>query len=136
VHHSAEASGSDLDGSITSSAEAIRRIQHHAMSERSFGDIGYHFLIDPEGRVFEGRSMAWQGAHAGGDNNIENVGVCLLGNFETGRPSQEALDALSRTLDHLCRSYGIPRNRVHAHLELKNTLCPGRELTRWLKTWR
>jgi hypothetical protein len=136
VHHSAEADAPDLDGSMGSSADALRRIQHHAMAGKDYGDIGYHFIVDPDGRVFEGRSLAWQGAHAKGDNNVDNIGVCVMGNFEQARPTPAALSALQRTLDHLRRTYRIPRSGVVAHLDLRNTLCPGRELVAWLRTYR
>ena len=52
VHHSAEAYGPVLDGTARSSANAIRRIQQHMMNGLDYGDIGYHYLIDPQGRVF------------------------------------------------------------------------------------
>jgi hypothetical protein len=135
VHHSAEAYGPVLDGSTQSSAGAIRRIQQHMMNGLDYGDIGYHFLIDPVGRVFEGRSMAWQGAHAAGTNNVENIGVCLLGNFEETRPTQQALATLQSTLDHMRQRYRIPRSGVVAHGDLKNTLCPGRNLAAWLQRY-
>jgi len=136
VHHSAEAYAPVLDGSAASSAQAIRRIQQHMMNGLDYGDIGYHFVIDPEGRVFEGRSMAWQGAHAAGSNNIENIGVCVLGNFEEGRPTPQALVSLQSTLNHMRQRYRIPRSGVVAHGDLKNTLCPGRSLTAWLRQYQ
>lgn len=136
VHHSAEAYGPVLDGTAASSADAIRRIQAHMMNGLDYGDIGYHYLIDPQGRVFEGRSMAWQGAHAAGTNNVENIGVCVLGNFEETRPTPEALAALQRTLAWLQNTYRIPRAGVVAHRDLKNTLCPGRNLATWVGTYR
>ena len=67
VHHSADSITPQLDGSLGSSANALRRLQdvHMDGATTGYGDIGYHFLIDPNGRLFEGRELVWQGAHAG-----------------------------------------------------------------------
>lgn len=134
VHHSAEADPVPLDGSLQSSAEGLRQIQrsHLKSKQPPWGDIGYHFLIDPQGRVFQGRELTWQGAHASGNNNIQNIGVCLMGNFEEERPTPEALESLRKLLDNLRRVYSIPRREVHTHREFKQTACPGKFLQPWM----
>jgi hypothetical protein len=137
VHHSAEVHPPDLDGTQASSAAAVRSIQkaHIDGKETGWGDIGYHFLVDPYGRVFQGRDLAWQGAHAKGNNNVQNIGVCLLGNFEEERPTQAALAALEKLLDDLRQQHGIARSRVLVHGDLKKTECPGRHLLPWVRQY-
>jgi len=137
VHHSARTTAEQLGrGSDADVADALRRIQHVHMDDRGFGDIGYHFLIDPRGKVYEGRTLAWRGAHASGANNIGNIGVCLLGNFEIERPTPAALGALERLTDDLTRRYAIPKSRVYAHQDLKATECPGKYLLAWVRRYR
>ena len=137
VHHSAEPNPPPLDGSVGESAAAVRSIQkaHMEGKETHYGDIGYHFVIDPFGRVFQGRDLAWQGAHAHGDNNVRNIGVCLIGNFEDDHPTKAALEALRRLVDQLRKSYNISRSEVYGHCDLWNTECPGRNLERWVKEY-
>ncbi len=138
VHHSADRDPVQLDGSAARSFQAVRDIQRAHMNgkETHYGDIGYHFVIDPYGRVIEGRDLAYQGAHAKGDNNVRNIGICVIGNFDNEKPTQAALAALRRTLDDLRRTYGIPASRVFGHKDLRSTECPGRHLTRWLESYR
>jgi N-acetylmuramoyl-L-alanine amidase len=137
VHHSAERSPPPLDGSVAESAAAVRNIQkaHMEGKETQYGDIGYHFVIDPYGRVFQGRDLAWRGAHAHGDNNYQNIGVCLIGNFEEDRPTKAALDALKRMLDQLCSTYKISHSAVVGHSDLWKTECPGRYLEPWVREY-
>jgi len=138
VHHSAEAEPAPLDGSAASSAAALRQIQRSHLKGKTppWGDIGYHFLIDPEGRVFQGRDLAWQGAHAKGDNNVQNIGICVLGNFDDETPTAAALESLRKLLDNLRRTYHIPRSEVHKHAEFRNTDCPGKNLRPWVDSYK
>jgi len=134
VHHSAEEHADPLDGSIADTAAALRLMQKSHMESKSprWGDLGYHFLIDPAGHVFQGRELTYQGAHADGDNNVQNIGVCLIGNYDEDRPSKPMLESLRRLLEQLRRQSQIPRAAVYGHQDLKNTLCPGKHVERWL----
>jgi len=140
VHHSAPPSALPVGASTQAYADEIQRLQRYHMDQVSprCGDIGYHFLIDPNGTVYEGRSLAWQGAHAGGSNNVNNIGVCVLGDFRAKQPTPAALGALQRLLDDLRGEYGIARDSVHVkgHMELKATECPGSALMDWVKRYR
>ena len=66
-----------------------------------WNDVGYNFLVDRYGRVFEGRyggiTRAVLGAHAGGFN-IYTTGVALLGTFSSSRPPAAMLASLKRLL--------------------------------------
>ncbi|HED65685.1 MAG TPA: N-acetylmuramoyl-L-alanine amidase, partial [Planctomycetes bacterium] len=114
----------------------IRRIQKNHMEQREFGDIGYHFLIDGSGRIFQGRDLRWQGAHADRANNIANIGICLLGNFNEERPTAAALHSLEGLIEALRGRHHIERSRVLGHQELKATDCPGRYLEEWVRAYR
>ncbi|MEZ6004600.1 MAG: peptidoglycan recognition family protein [Planctomycetota bacterium] len=137
VHHAASDESIAAMSSVGDARRAIQKIQRGHMDSNGWGDVGYHFLIDPAGRVYEGRSMQYQGAHAGKqgnhNNNEGNIGICLLGNFELERPSREALTALEQLVHNLQRAYNIPRNAVRAHLDWKSTECPGRFLLPYVR---
>jgi len=136
IHHTADLPGARFDGSLGDSVGALRLVQRNHMDNREYGDIGYHFLIDPAGRIFEGRDLSWQGAHAGGINNRNNLGICLLGNFERTQPTPAALDSLTRLLGELRTTHHIPASAVFGHRHWKSTLCPGAHLARWTEAYR
>jgi hypothetical protein len=130
VHHSGLLAGR---GASDESAAAISSIQKTHMGGNGWGDIGYHYLIDPDGRVWQGRPVQWQGAHAGDpERNRGNIGICLLGNFVRGRDGQEPPPAQLRALQQLvvgfCRQYGIPAAGIYTHREMRVTTCPGEHL--------
>ena len=132
VHHSATGTRELGGGSEREVAEELRHTQRVHMEDRGFGDIGYHFLIDPKGRIYEGRSLAYQGAHSYGQNNVDNIGVCLLGNFDVERPTPQALAVLERLVEALRERHRIRLDHVYGHDHFRTTQCPGRYLTAWL----
>jgi len=137
VHHSDEVGTLVFDGSLSQSAQAVRSIQRHHLEGRGWGDIGYHYLIDAKGRIFEGREIRWQGAHAGDSKkNRRNLGVCLLGDFNQGAPTPDARVALRGLLDDLREVHKIPLSKVYMHSDFSNTECPGQHLSAWVRSYR
>jgi len=130
IHHSAMYFRSTAP---SAAAAQIARIQREHMENRGYGDIGYHFLIDPSGRVWEGRPLRWQGAHASGSNNIANIGVCLLGNFMRQRdgqgPTREQVRSMERLVVNLMQHYGMRGDALYCHSDFKSTACPGQRMT-------
>jgi hypothetical protein len=126
IHHSAVYF---RDTRPNTCAAQIQKIQREHMSGRGYGDIGYHYLIDPSGRIWSGRDLRYQGAHADGDNNKHNVGICLLGNFMRGRngqaPSQAQVRAMRLLTASLMQRHGIGPDEVYQHSDFKATDCPG-----------
>ena len=109
----------------------------HLNKPEGWGDLGYHFMIDPEGRIFEGRRLVWRGAHVGGMND-HNLGICLMGNFDEIRPTAAAISSLERLLDDLRAQNGIPRSAVtwHRAWPSANTVCPGDNLEPYVRRYR
>ncbi|MFG0331523.1 MAG: peptidoglycan recognition family protein [Phycisphaerales bacterium] len=104
--------------------DAIRR--SHQQSN-GWGDIGYHFVVDRAGRIWEGRPLVYQGAHVK-YHNPGNIGVLCLGNFDRQDPTERQVAALERHLQALMNHYRVPVKLVHTHQELRPTACPGRSL--------
>jgi hypothetical protein len=132
VHHDAIVSSN-----VNSQSDAARRLESVRQShvKQGWADIGYHYVIDPQGRVWEGRSIGWQGAHVQ-DNNPGNVGIMVMGNFDQQRPSSQALNTLDGFVAQQMKRYGVPVSRVYTHQEIRPTACPGRNLQRYMQETR
>ncbi len=110
VHHT-DTSNDYVD---QAGAEAqIRSIYYYHSVTQTWGDIGYNFLIDKFGNVYEGRySRDYAGASPTGDDtsglgvtgahtkgwNSGTVGIALLGTLTTSDATPAARDALERLL--------------------------------------
>ena len=104
---------------------------------KGWGDIGYHYVVDPAGRVWEARPLIYQGAHVK-DHNVSNIGVVALGNFDEQTPSGLQREALRRLVNRLMRTYNIPPERVLTHQEWRGavTACPGTRLQQYVEVVR
>ena len=136
VHHS----GTDESSrqSMQSAAQSIKSIQRFHQKENGWADIGYHYIVDRSGRIWQGREIHYQGAHARGNANIGNIGVVLLGNFMSQRITQAQQRSLERFLNYLCYQHGLRRSRVYTHAEILRgkTDCPGPKISRIINAFR
>lgn len=133
VHHTAITNGDGRSG-----VERMRALYGYHANNRGWGDIGYHYVIDDTGQVFEGKSG---GSYVVGGhvycNNVGTIGVALMGNFDTQEPTQEQLKALQWLLADLSDAYGIDpaqsvtfhgerfQSPIVGHRDLLSTDCPG-----------
>ena len=127
IHHSA--SSKDV------SAVAIKK---YHMEERGYSDVGYHFLIEENGQIVEGRPLDRDGAHAHGHNK-GSIGICVIGNFDEDFLSPPQMLALTALIEHFCDLYSLDNQYVFGHSELEGvdpTACPGRHLLGFLRAYR
>ncbi len=128
IHHSA---------SNTSTPQGMR--QWH-MQGRGWDELGYHFVIGngvryADGKVFVGKRWLQQkhGAHTktpGNAYNDHGIGICLIGDFQSGRPTEEQLRSLSRLVSVLGEECRIGRSRILTHGGVTGkTACPGRHFS-------
>jgi N-acetylmuramoyl-L-alanine amidase len=159
VHHTATRNN-DSDPAAT-----VRAIYRYHAVDRGWGDIGYHYLIDESGRVYEGRWSGTDGdpahdasgnmvtaAHVGGFNS-GNLGIALLGTLTTRPPTTAARAALEEVLADLAGRHGLdPLSRAHyvnpitgdtrdvdtisGHRDWEATECPGGALYEQLPSLR
>lgn len=110
-----------------STKERMETIRASHIQRLQAGDIGYHFVIDRAGRIWEGRPLIYQGAHVKNQNE-NNIGIMTLGNFDRQSPTTAQLITLQHTLSYLRHQYKIPVGRVYTHQEFNPTACPGLNL--------
>jgi hypothetical protein len=149
VHHTA---GSNAY-TRAQSASIVRGIQRYHVLANGWDDIGYNFLVDKYGQIFEGRYGGVDrnvvGAHAQGFNTGSS-GVALIGSYESAAASPAARTSLTRLIAwrldvaHVdpeslfsWRSSGNPRfpagrmltlRTISGHRDTGYTTCPGSRL--------
>ena len=116
--------------------DLVKAVQNFHRNTRGWADIGYHYLIGFDGNVYEGRALDVQGAHAGGGNNVENLGISVVGDFTKTLPEARQLATVQRFLEDQMTTYGVPSAELHGHRDFKATECPGSALYEWLLAFK
>jgi len=141
VHHTAWAIDHDAWRPTATAVENVRNFHSTTKPNgvipngRGWADIAYHFVIDRAGRVWQGRPLAYQGAHVKGHNE-HNLGICLLGNFDEQSPSAAQLTALGQFIHFVAKLYDVERDDIFTHGELGKTSCPGKKLQDYMNRLR
>ncbi len=146
LHHTASSSDyarEDVPG-------LLRGFYAYHVKSNGWSDIGYNFLVDRFGTVWEGRwggtTRNVVGAHAGGFNT-GTVGISMIGTYETTPPSAAMLESVAQVAGWRLGSNGLDPadsvtltsagstrwasgtpvrlGRVFAHREVSTTSCPG-----------
>ena len=122
IHHSAV--------SRTKNSEQFDAINNYH-KRKGWGMIGYHYLIEPDGKIKTGRLESQSGAHCIG-RNYDSLGICLTGNFDIEKPMTEQEESLRFMLVHSLKKY--PKAQIKYHRDFANKTCPGKLITdNWAK---
>lgn len=101
--------------------EEIRRWH----KQRGFNDIGYHYVVDPNGFIARGRSLRQIGAHTLGEN-ADSLGILMVETNKVGKVA-EFRDYFTLhqqiAVTEILRHHDI--RQVNGHNDYAPTLCPG-----------
>jgi hypothetical protein len=151
IHHTVSAN----DYGPEDSAAMVRGICRYHRNSNGWNDIGYNFLVDRYGTIFEGRAggiaEAVVGAQAQGYNS-QSTGISSIGTFSTAGQTEAGLRAIAHLLGWKLGVHGIPARgrvsvvsgggstnrypagsrpsfeRISGHRDANGTACPGNGL--------
>jgi hypothetical protein len=148
VHHTASSNGY----SCSQVPAIIRGIHRYHVLSSGWRDIGYNFLVDKCGKIYEGRAggvnQPVQGAHTYGFNS-NTMGIAVLGSFDSAQPPKAAVEGVAKLTAWKLGLFGVnPRGHVtmtsgggkyrvgtkvnmhtvSGHRDGYNTACPGGRL--------
>ncbi|MFD5115689.1 N-acetylmuramoyl-L-alanine amidase [Streptomyces sp. NPDC058391] len=106
VHHTAESNAyTCADGPAV-----VRGIYAYHVQQLGWKDLGYNFLVDKCGTIYEGRKggidRPVMGAHAYGFNT-ETTGISVLGTYTDAAPPQIAMASVARIAAWKLGQYGV-----------------------------
>ncbi len=149
VHHAATPND-DPDPAAT-----VRGIYQFHVQGNGWNDIGYNFVIDRNGRIYEGRyarsylpGETPTGADANGrgvigahamNANAGSVGISLLGTYSSVAPTQAQQDSLKRLIAWQADLHNVDLNNggsVIGHRDVYQTSCPGDVAYSMIPGWR
>ncbi len=137
LHHSATQPMLDKDDTDGSKIAKVicERAKRHWQDEFPEYKCDYHFLIGKTGRIFKGQPLELPSWHATNYRvNLSSIGVCFLGNFQTGIMPKAQFDAGITLVKKLMQRFDIPLKNILRHkdvvsditLRANSTACPGK----------
>ena len=112
----------------------LRNLQSWSRTTKHWSDIPYHYIIDLDGHVYEGRDI-----RVAGDTNTEydprgHALIEVVGNFEEVEPNSAQLEAVVALTAQLADKYSVPAQNIASHRDFsKQTVCPGKNLYRYVE---
>ena len=112
---------------------------------QGYKKIGYHYVIDIDGTLEQGRNESEIGAHAYGYNS-NSIGICYIGGVDkNNKPkdtrTKEQKETLYNLIYNLLNKYNLNISNIKCHNQLSNKACPSfniqifiDEYIEWLNT--
>lgn len=102
--------------------------------DKGYDEIGYHFIIHPNGRIERGRDINKAGAHCYGHNS-KSIGIAYIGGLRKGKPADTRTIQQQLALAHLIlilEEIFPTITKVSGHNEYSNKACPCFDVRQWL----
>jgi hypothetical protein len=111
----------------------LRGLQSWGAAERNWWDVPYHFLMDLDARIYEGRDFRYMGE----TNTTYDPGghflISMIGNYERQEASQAQLEAIADLMAWALRKFDLPVSQIGGHYNYASTGCPGQHLRKYLE---
>ncbi len=115
VHHSAGNGGFNV-------------IQNWHVIGRGWENVGYHYVIEKDGEIVNGRPEHYHGAHTK-QVNTKSIGICLVGDFDKDLPTEEQKESLIKLYNDIIKRHPQLKNSIFPHRMYKDTHCYGTNLS-------
>ena len=101
---------------------------------KDWPDLPYHFLISPDGRIFEGRPVEYEPETNTNYDVHGHIGVQLWGNLEAQRVSPQQVASVVKLVAWLSQEFEVDDAQIGGHRDVaEDTSCPGADFYRYLE---
>lgn len=118
----------------TDPEQYLRTLQRWSRESKGWMDIPYHYVVDLHGKTFAARDIRYAGDTNTSYDPKGQALIEVVGNFEEVEPNQAQLDAVVDMLAFLIARYGLSIDSIRGHKDHAETLCPGKNMYRYLES--
>jgi hypothetical protein len=113
--------------------QRLRGLQSWGARDRNWWDVPYHFLMDLNGTIYEGRDYHYMGETNTAYDPGGHFLISIIGNYERQEPTQAQLDAIADLMAWALEEFDLPIDRIGGHYNYAKTGCPGQYLRKLLE---
>ena len=114
-------------------AAKLRGLQAWGASDRNWWDVPYHYLLDLEGRIYEGRDYRFMGETNTAYDPGGHFLISVIGNYERQEATPAQLASIADMMAWAIKEFDVPLDRIGGHYNYANTGCPGQHLKKYLE---
>jgi hypothetical protein len=113
--------------------QKLRGLQSWGASDRNWWDVPYHFLIDLDGRTYEGRDWRYMGETNTTYDPAGHFLISVIGNYARQEPEPAQIEAIADLMAWAVKRFELPLDRIGGHYDYAETTCPGEHLKKFLE---
>jgi hypothetical protein len=113
--------------------DRLRGLQRWGRTDRNWWDVPYHFLIDLDGRIYEGRDWRFMGETNTTYDPWGHLLISVIGNYGLQEPTGAQVEAITALMAWAVARFDVPLDRVGGHYDHAETACPGAHLRAYLE---
>lgn len=106
----------------------LQNLQKYGWNQKNWPDLPYHFLVDLDGNIYEGRDPMKVGDTNTSYNPAGKLLVTMMGNTALQAPNEKQLQAMVDIMAWAADYYNIDPATIKGHMEYTQTACPGKYL--------
>jgi hypothetical protein len=114
-------------------AAKLRGLQSWGASDRNWWDVPYHYLLDLQGRIYEGRDWHYMGETNTAYDPGGHFLISIIGNFDKQEATPAQLASIADMMAWAIQEFDLPLDRIGGHYNYATTDCPGKNLRKYLE---
>lgn len=114
-------------------AMRLRGLQTWGASDRNWWDVPYHYLLDLDGRAFEGRDWHYMGETNTTYDPSGHFLISIIGNYDEQEPTPAQLASIADMMAWALQTFSLPLESIGGHYQYADSGCPGKFLRRYLE---
>jgi len=111
----------------------LRNLQSWSASDRNWWDVPYHYLLDLDGNIYEGRDWHYMGETNTTYDPSGHFLISVIGNYNLQEPTPKQLDAIADLMAWAVEEFDVPLDSIKGHYQYADTGCPGKNLRKYLE---
>ncbi len=113
--------------------QQLRALQAWGERDRNWWDVPYHYLIDLDGNIYEGRDWHYMGETNTTYDPRGHFLITVIGNYNLQEPTPAELDAIADLMAWAVKEFDVPVDSIKGHYQYAETGCPGKNLRKYLE---
>lgn len=108
--------------------QQLRNLYLWGAEERNWWDVPYHYLVDQDGVIYQGRDERFAGDTQTLYDTRGHLMISVMGNYTQQKPTEAQLQSIAELMTYGLKKYDLSVEAIGTHSLYADTMCPGTHL--------